>query len=67
MMFVSNTIADARLADLTINLDTEGTSVYDMTRLHELFTRGYESAAVALAAAGYERQFPKEDIIWARG
>ena len=62
MMFVSNTIADSRLADLTIDLDTVGSSVYDMTKLKELFFRGYESAVKALEAAGYERKFPREEI-----
>ena len=62
MMFVSNSVADSRLADLTIDLDTAGSSVYDMTKLKELFFRGYDSAVKALEAAGYERQFPREDV-----
>ncbi len=56
MMFMSTTIADARLADLCIDLDTSGCAVYDMSKLEELFFRGYNSTVRALEENGYSRQ-----------
>ena len=62
MMFMSNTMADSRLADIFIDLDTEGCTAYDMSKLEELFFRGYASTVKALEAAGYQRQLPQETI-----
>ena len=62
MMFVSNTVADSREADLFVELDTEGCSAYDMTKLETLFFRGYESTVKALEENGYTRVLPREDI-----
>ena len=62
MMMRSNVAADARLADLFIDLDTKGCSVYDMSKLEELFRRGYASAVKGLEAGGYARVLPPESI-----
>ena len=56
MMFMSNTIADARSADLAINLDTTGCTAFDLSKLEELFFRGYNSTVKALEENGYTRQ-----------
>lgn len=62
MMFMSNTVADARQADVFVDLDTEGCTAYDMTKLEELFFRGYASTVKALEANGYERQMEPQAI-----
>ena len=64
MMFVSNTVADSRQADLFVELDTEGCTAYDMSRLEDLFFRGYASTVKALEEAGYARVLPKEEIVF---
>ena len=56
MMFISNTIADARSADLAIDLDTSGCTPFDLSKLEELFYRGYNSAVKALEENGYQRK-----------
>lgn len=56
MMFMSNTIADARSADLAIDLDTSGCTPFDLSKLEELFYRGYNSAVKALEENDYQRQ-----------
>ena len=66
MMMVSNTAIDTELADLFIELDTYGCLAYDMSRLEELFFRGYESAMKALEENGYSRVLPKETIVFAK-
>lgn len=62
MMFMSNIMADSKLADIYIELNTDGCSVYDISNIPELFRRGYSDACAALEAAGYERKFPAEEI-----
>ena len=62
MMFMSNTVADARQADIFVDLNTEGCTAYDMSKLEELFFRGYDCTVKALEEHGYERQTPREDI-----
>lgn len=64
MMFMSNIMADSRLADTYIELNTDGHSVYDIDGISELFHTGYEDACKALEEAGYERQHPAEDIVF---
>lgn len=56
MMFMSNTIADARSADLAIDLDTSGCTPFDLSKLEELYYRGYNSTVKALEENGYTRQ-----------
>lgn len=62
MMMVSNIAADTAQADLLIELDTCGCTAYDMSKIEELFFRGYDSAVKALEANGYQRIMPKEAI-----
>lgn len=62
MMFMSNIMADSKLADLYVELDTNGCSVYDMSCIMDLFFRGYRDACTALEQAGYTRQMAPEKI-----
>lgn len=62
MMFMSNILADSKLADTYIELDTDGCSVYDMNCITDLFFRGYRDACAGLEAAGYTRVMPVEKI-----
>ena len=62
MMFMSNTIADARQADIFVDLDTEGATATDMSKIEELFFRGYASTVKALEENGYVRVLPREEI-----
>ena len=64
MMFVSNTIADSRQADLLVELDTAGCAMYDMTKLKDLFFRGYDCTVKALEENGYTRVYPRENIVF---
>ncbi len=62
MMFMSNIMADSKLADTYIELDTSGCGVYDIACITELFFRGYRNACAALEADGYKRVLPAEEI-----
>ena len=62
MMFMSNIMADSRLADHFIELNTDGYSVYDLSKTPELFRQGYADACRALENIGYERIMPPESI-----
>ncbi len=62
MMFMSNIMADSKLADVYIELNTNGCSVYDISNIPELFRRGYFDACSALESAGYHRVLPPEVI-----
>jgi NTE family protein len=66
MMFMSNIVADARHADILVDLDTEGCSAYDMTKLEELFFRGYASTVKVLEQNGYTRIMPPEEITFTK-
>ena len=62
MMMVANNTIDAAQADLLIELDTYGCTAYDMSKLEELFFRGYDSTVKVLEENGYQRVLPKENI-----
>ena len=62
MMMVSNVAADSAQADLFIDLDTYGCMAHDLSRIEELFFRGYDSTVKALEENGYQRVMPKEVI-----
>ena len=64
MMMVSNVSSDTAQADMFIELDTYGCTAYDMSRIEELFFRGYESAVKVLEENGYSRVLPKEKIVF---
>ena len=59
---VSNVAADTAQADLFIELDTYGCTAYDMSKIEELFFRGYDSTVKVLEQNGYQRILPKEAI-----
>lgn len=63
MMFMSNIMADSKLADTYIELDTSGCSVYDMSRIADLFRSGYLDACYALESNGYSRVMPPEKLV----
>lgn len=62
MMFMSNIMADSKLADEYIELNTDGCSVYDISNIPDLFKRGYSDACAALESYGYKRVLPAESI-----
>ena len=62
MMMVSNVAGDSAQADTFIELDTYGCTAYDMSRIEELFFRGYDSAVKALEEQGCQRVLPKENV-----
>jgi hypothetical protein len=64
MMMVSNVASDTAQADLFVELDTYGCTAYDMSRIEELFFRGYDSAVKVLEEKGYERVLPREEIVF---
>lgn len=66
MMMVSNYAYDVELADMVIKLDTYGCTAYDISRIEEIFFRGYESTVKALEQNGYQRVLPKENIVFPR-
>lgn len=64
MMMVSNVAADTALADLFVELDTCGCMAYDLSKIEDLFFRGYDSTVKVLEQNGYHRVYPKEDIVF---
>ena len=62
MMMVSNVAVDSAQADLFIELDTYGCMEYDISKIEELFFRGYESTVKVLEEKGYQRVMPQEAI-----
>ena len=62
MMMVSNVAADTAQADLFVELDTCGCTAYDMSKIEELFFRGYNSTVKTLEANGYQRVMAQEEI-----
>lgn len=62
MMMVSNVAADTAQADLFVELDTYGCTAYDMSKIEELFFRGYDSTVKVLEENGYPRILEKEEI-----
>ena len=64
MMMVANVPDAAAQSDLFIELDTCGCMVYDISKIEELFFRGYDSTVKVLEENGYSRVLPKEDIVF---
>jgi len=60
MMMVSNVAFDAAQADLFVELDTYGCMAHDISKIEELFSRGYASTVKVLEENGYQRVMPKE-------
>ena len=66
MMMVSNVASDTAQADLFMELDTYGCTAYDISRIEELFFRGYDSAVKVLEEKGYKRVLPREEIVFSK-
>ncbi len=64
MMFVSNSLEDAKMCDQWINIYTCGYSQFDLSNVKKLFEAGYNSTVAALEAYGYERRKPQEKLIF---
>lgn len=64
LMFISNTLDDARMCDIHIDVNTEEFSSYDLSNIELLFERGYQTAVTALESRGYVRQLPVEEILF---
>ena len=62
MMMVANVPDAAAQSDLFIELDTCGCMAHDISKIEELFSRGYESTVTVLEKNGYQRVMPKESI-----
>ena len=52
------------MADIVVDLDTSGCTAYDMSKIEDLFFRGYESTVKVLEENGYQRVLPKENIVF---
>lgn len=48
LSIVSNALAEIPLADVYAELDTQGASIYDLSKVPDLFTRGYQSMVKVL-------------------
>lgn len=55
MTLRSNALAEVGNADLYVSLDTFGASQYDMSKITDLYAKGYESTIRALEENGYSR------------
>ena len=66
MMMVSNVAADAAQSDLFIELDTCGCMAHDISKIEELFFRGYNCTVKVLEENGYQRVMPKESISFSK-
>lgn len=65
MMMMVATVPDAAAqSDLFIELDTYGCMVHDISKIEELFFRGYDSTVKVLEETGYRRVMPKESIVF---
>ncbi|MBO4446716.1 MAG: patatin-like phospholipase family protein [Bacteroidales bacterium] len=64
MAMTSNIASDAAQADVFIELDTYGCVESDISRIEELFFRGYDSTVKALDEKGFKRVLPKEKIVF---
>ena len=64
MMMVANNAYEMELADVVVKLDTYGCTAYDMSKIEELFFRGYDSTVKVLEEHGYQRLLPKENIVF---
>ena len=62
LMFISNTLEDAAMSDLFIELNTTGYSSFDLSNIEELFNIGYNTTVKKLEEDGYERIKPQEQL-----
>jgi len=66
MMMTTNVATETAQADLFIELDTYGCLAYDMSKIEDLYFRGYESTVKVLEENGYQRVMPKETISFSK-
>jgi len=66
LMFRSNAMLDAEIADLFINIDTSAYSVYDLSKVENLFHIGYDTTIEVLEKAGYRRQTEAQQLVFER-
>lgn len=66
MIMASNELADMRLSDLDVKLDTNGCNAYDLGKLEILFKRGYRQTCEMLEEHGAKRVLPPEEIVFHR-
>lgn len=64
MIMASNELADMRLSDVDVKLDTSGCNAYDLGKMEILFRRGYRQTCAMLEAQGYERLLEPENIVF---
>lgn len=64
MILASNELADMRLSDLDVKLDTSGCNAYDLSKLEILFKRGYRQTCEMLEEQGYRRVLEPETIVF---
>lgn len=64
MIMASNELADMRLSDVDVKLDTSGCNAYDLSKMELLFKRAYRQTCEMLESQGYSRVFAPEQIIF---
>lgn len=64
IMLTSNELADARLSDMDVELDTTGANAYDLTKMEMLFFRGYEQTAEMLRQKGWTKVEEPESVVF---
>ncbi|MDD2205126.1 MAG: patatin-like phospholipase family protein [Bacteroidales bacterium] len=62
LMFISNTLEDAAMSDMFVELDTTAYNSFDLSNIEELFNIGYNTTVKKLEEAGYQRVKPKEQL-----
>lgn len=64
IMLASNELADARMSDLDVELDTTGSNAYDLTKMEMLFNRGYQQTAEMLWKQGWQKVEEPETVVF---
>ena len=66
MIIASNELADMRLSDIDVKLDTSGCNAYDLGKIEILFKRGYRQTCEMLEEHGARRVLPAEEIVFSK-
>ena len=61
---VEQIVADMRLSDVDVKLDTSGCNAYDLSKMELLFKRGYRQTSEMLESQGYSRVYAPEMIMF---
>lgn len=64
MMFVSNSLEDAKMCDMWINVPTNEVSQFDLSKVRFLFDKGYTVAVAELERMGYHRIKPQQKLVF---